>query len=525
MGRGVRQGMAAFAACAAVVSILPAMASAVVPGTNGTISFTSGRGAGGDASADIYLLNFPNTGDIDPLTSATGQHRHPSWSPDRTKIVYALWNGADKDLWIHTLPGTSRSRLTLDAEEEDRPAWSPDGTKIAYEVTNGGAGTQEDIEVANAVTLGGDTAVDITQDSAATEGKPAWSADSQSVFYSSDAAGAPVDNNIVREPAGGGAVTNVITGATDDYQPAISPDGQRMCFTRGAFGSNDAEIFTANANGLNSGVAPLSPDDNVGSYNCAWSPDGEKILYVTGTFSNGALMMENSDNTGLPQTLTNEAAVFDGNPDWAPDGRPTCDDTTVNARSSNAEEIALSCLDTGPDYERTAVTEQITAGSGPQHGTLGELQQGEPATVSYTGDPNFVGTDTFRFSGDDARGPSANQGTVTINVTDGTDPVLELSGKKKQNLKKFVKVNASCDESCSVEAEGKLKVKKGKLKQDTADIGAGQTATLKLKIKKKALQGAEEKLDKGKKVKANLSATATDGAGNTADASFKTKLK
>jgi Tol biopolymer transport system component len=531
MGRGVRQGMAAFAACAAVVSVLPAMASAVVPGTNGTIAFTSGRGAGGDASADIYLLNFPVLNSIDPLTNTNGQHRHASWSPDRTKIVYALWNGGpgnnENDLWVHDVEFGSRIRLTTGIDQEDRPAWSPDGQKIAYEVPDGGP---KDIEVIDADAVAENPApLDLTN-SADNDGKPTWSPNSQTIFYSRDLAGGATESDIVREPATGGVVTNVVTGGTDDNQPALSADGQKLCFTRGPFG-NTAEVYTANANALNSGITQLSPDvpplDNVAGYNCAWSPDGEKIVYASGLTSSAALVMENSDNTGPVETLTNVSSpmVFDGNPDWAPDARPTCDDATVNARSSNAEEIPLSCLDTGPDYERTTVTEKIEPGTGPNHGTLGDIQQGEPATVNYTGDPNFVGTDTFRFSGDDARGPSANQGTVTINVTDGTDPVFELSGKKKQNLKKFVKVNASCDESCSVDAEGKLKVKKGKLKGDSADIAGGQTQTLKLKIKKKALQGAEEKLDKGKKVKANLSATATDGAGNTADASFKTKLK
>ena len=42
------------------------------------------------------------------------------------------------------------------------------------------------------------------------------------------------------------AGTGVVTGTTDDYQPAVSPDGTRLCFTQqGA----DKDIFTVDHRG------------------------------------------------------------------------------------------------------------------------------------------------------------------------------------------------------------------------------------------------------------------------------------
>ena len=106
-------------------------------------------------------------------------------------------------------------------------------------------------------------------------------------------------------------------------------------------------------------------------------------------------------------------------------------------------------------------------------------------------------------------------------------PELQLSGKKKQELGNAVKVKASCgDEACTASGEGKLtKVKKDKVKPASADLGPGETATLKLKLTKKTRKKAGKALDEGKKVQAKVTVDATDEAGNLATAKRTIKLK
>jgi hypothetical protein len=106
-------------------------------------------------------------------------------------------------------------------------------------------------------------------------------------------------------------------------------------------------------------------------------------------------------------------------------------------------------------------------------------------------------------------------------------PELQLSGKKKQKLGNAVKVEASCgDEACTASGEGKLtKVKQDKVKPASADLGPGETATLKLKLTKKTRKKAGKALDKGKKVQAKVTVDATDEAGNLATAKRTIKLK
>src|SRR3712207_1225686 len=69
---------------------LAAAAAAGVPGRNGRIAFTSGREGVNDNLAQIFTLNPLKPNPIGPGISIPGtQNRHASFSPDRTKVVFA----------------------------------------------------------------------------------------------------------------------------------------------------------------------------------------------------------------------------------------------------------------------------------------------------------------------------------------------------------------------------------------------------------------------------------------------------
>ncbi len=403
---------------------LPAAASAVLGGTNGRIVFASGRSpASGDTEAKLYLrttIGSTGGGSVGPaLTSGAGQYRHPTWSPDRAKIAYARHDGGSKRVYIHNLVTGTITPISNATDVSDRPAWSPDGTRIAFETTAAG---QTDIivyTVATGATLNLTTGVfPATEPST----KPAWSPNSQLVYYTRGAPGGAApgqDADIVVEVANGLGSPSLAVPDSElsEFQPSISPDGTKICFTLGTGFDGTADVW----------VAPLATpasqtrisDDNVGStaahgdYNCTWSPDGVFIAYVRGTFSVGDLVMERADNSNLtPFVLENIAGRFDGNPDWAPDGRPTCKPAKPEVLRGGSVFVKLNCSDTGPAYERTPVSESIR--DAPTKGTLGSVQQGSPARVRYTAG-STTGTDTFTFRGFDAFGFGPHA-TATIQV-------------------------------------------------------------------------------------------------------------
>jgi hypothetical protein len=135
-----------------------------------------------------------------------------------------------------------------------------------------------------------------------------------------------------------------------------------------------------------------------------------------------------------------------------------------------------------------------------------------PSDVTQTpGNPDVVALDDFIYG----------------EPVESVPPDLQLSGKKKQKLGNAVKVKASCgDEACTASGEGKLKkVKKDKVKPASADLGPGETATLKLKLTKKTRKRAAKALDQGKKVQAKVTVVATDAADNLETAKRTIRLK
>jgi len=400
---------------------VPSAAWGVLSGPNGRIVYISGRGYT-DAEAKPYLrvaagsIGFGlNAG---PMSMATGQHRHPTWSPDRTKIAYARSGpGCSPDCDIYVLDLTTpfpvaQNFTNTPNVNEDRPAWSPDGTRIAYESEVSDGSGQLDILV-DPVEAG--ATVNLTSTPGTIEGKPAWTPDSQTVYYA-------FNNNadIYREPADNSQAlgTPVLNSGTGEFQPSISPDGTQMCYTRGAF-DNTADVYVVNSDGSNAPGNDLSDNPGVGDFNCTWSPTGFQIAYVRGIFSEGDLYIEDADDNSFPLLVEGVPGAFDGNPDWAPDGRPACESVDVSTDFGEPVTIPLECLDTGPFYERTPVQE--FAPSETDNGTLSDIVLGDqdPSTVVYTPNDGFSGADTFEYGGFDLIAGFADPaGNVTINVAE-----------------------------------------------------------------------------------------------------------
>jgi Tol biopolymer transport system component len=422
----------------AALAALPSSAFGVLPGTNGRIAFTSGR-AQGDNLAQIYLrTTIGSTGGgtlSDPIVPVGGQWRHASWSPDRTRIVMA--NGTPGaptteryDLFIKDFESGLLTQFFANTNTADHPAWSPDGAHIAFEEAPSAGSADRDIKVK----LVGSSVPAVTlASSAVREFKPAWSPDSQTIYYAKENPN-PQFLDIVKRPAAGGAETPVqAASGIDEYQPSISPAGNKMCFTLQSIpgNSNTANIYVVDLPTPGT-LTKISQDDPHGNINCTWSPDGSLIAYVRGTFSNGELVMAKSDGASLsPISLAQDPGAdnFDGNPDWAPDGRPLCPDSIVTTKKNQPVAIPLACTDTGPVYERTAVKESISNDGSPTHGTVGSVAQGDPSSVVYTPNQGFTGADALKFIGFDDFGFGSDRGTVTVNVTaagirDTTAPLL-----------------------------------------------------------------------------------------------------
>jgi hypothetical protein len=142
--------------------------------------------------------------------------------------------------------------------------------------------------------------------------------------------------------------------------------------------------------------------------------------------------MKNSDGTGPVEFLANHVSMrFDGNPDWARNGAPTCQGSSLIVEKNTTVPAPLSCTD--PPPENGATTKSIV--SGPTNGALGSVQAGQPATVLYTPKTDFTGSDTFTFKGNDGVSDSG-PATISILVKDTIAATVSAFGAKPSRWRK-----------------------------------------------------------------------------------------
>jgi len=109
-----------------------------------------------------------------------------------------------------------------------------------------------------------------------------------------------------------GARRQMTSGAGNNTQPAVSPDGSRIAFVSNRSGA--PHIWLMDADGGN--VSQLTNGTDDGSPN--WSPDGKTILYRSYVRGNPAVFSIASSPGGVPVQLTDKIS---GRPQFSPDGQ------------------------------------------------------------------------------------------------------------------------------------------------------------------------------------------------------------
>ena len=307
IGSSVRTALAVCAAMA-TVAVIPTVARAASPGTNGRIAFEL-RGV-------IYSIQATGSG-LQTLTAGPDDHA-PRWSPNGKMIAFERAG----DLWLMQADGSGARQLTSGPGVDTSPGWSADGTKVVFVRSDDGSATGRSMFVKP---VAGGLPSRLTSADDGCADAPTWTADNRFVVYADDCG---TDARSVRK-------VNMKTGAISDVvgaagvagpggqwhfhgtAPDVTPDGKHVVFTVADPADNCGVGITDLSGG---GFRQIAQSGDCGVFAAddpAVSPNGKKLAYTAG-----------NENPQLDVVLMSKqdqccASIFDGldfplNADWQP---------------------------------------------------------------------------------------------------------------------------------------------------------------------------------------------------------------
>jgi Tol biopolymer transport system component/predicted Ser/Thr protein kinase len=276
----------------------------------------SGRLAPGDVlgyygvGGDIHVLDLASGQTTEVITDAF----NPSFAPDGSRIAFDALLAGPRRIWITDARGRNPQQLTTDASEavvHVAPRWSPDGKRIVYRRVEK---TRGDIEMID---------LDTRETSALTsdgfsDTDPAWSPDGRHVYFSSQRGGGLNVWRVSVADGRAGTPEQVTTGAGDDVQPSVSPDGKRLAFAVLGLDSDLWRMPLDPATGTPAGEPEALIATTRADSRGAWSPDGTTIAFNSDRLGNMNIWLYALADGSERQVTSGAGGDYQAN--WRPDG-------------------------------------------------------------------------------------------------------------------------------------------------------------------------------------------------------------
>ena len=219
-----------------------------------------------------------------------------------------------KQIWVVNADGTGNQRLVNSSLELNHHDFSPDGTRLA--LVSYPTDTTQSIYVVN---TDGSNLTRITAAPGVVDTDPAWSPDGTRIAFTRVQPAPSQREEIWMMNADGSDQRFIgILGMAPEW----SPSGARLIYSTLVSGNYD--IYTANPNGADERRLTSTPASERFP---AWSPDGTRIAFASVASGTGNtagdqpywdLYVMNADGSDVERLTDNTA--FDAYPKWSPDG-------------------------------------------------------------------------------------------------------------------------------------------------------------------------------------------------------------
>jgi Tol biopolymer transport system component len=288
------------------------------------ILFVRGREAGKRVEpGDVFGLY--NDGDVFALDLASGRESlfardayNPSFSPDGKLVaVDAAWAEiGSRRIWLLDEKGNNPQQLSTDISDavwHSRPRFSPDGKTVVFQAQER---TQFHLAV---VDVASKAAVFHTTGTFA-DVNPVWSQTGRWIYFTSNRGGG---YNLWRTRYERGGTTSsaeqLTTGAGQDVEPAMAPDGQTLAFSileqHASLWRLPVSPETGDPRGAPEEVVSMTGENSRG----AVSPDGRRVAFNSDRAGDMNLWLYDLEGRSARPLTRGQGGDFQ--PNWSPDGR------------------------------------------------------------------------------------------------------------------------------------------------------------------------------------------------------------
>ena len=221
-----------------------------------------------------------------PLTSTPGHELQPSFSPDGNYVAYSGGPGKARDIYVKQIGSETVRRLTSDAALDVSPRWSPDGRHIAFVRVLGDGEPAEFAALIIPASGGAESKVGtgwLQLRTTINNRLLDWFPDSENIAVAD--AGAKGETTALFglnvRTGERWRLTNAMPVGKGDFEPALSPEGRRLAFTR--YVGNNTDVYLSDLDDRRNPIGePRALISGSGARAPVWTPDGRDILFSSG---------------------------------------------------------------------------------------------------------------------------------------------------------------------------------------------------------------------------------------------------